>query len=61
MQVSRQLVTGSLGAVLFLCGAQSWATEVYRDNVVIVLDASGSMGTPMSSTGGAKMDAAKMA
>jgi hypothetical protein len=37
------------------------AQEVYRDNVVIVLDASGSMAKPMRATGTPKMDAAKTA
>ena len=39
------------------CAAQ----EVYRDNVVIVLDASGSMRKPMRATGTPRMDAAKSA
>lgn len=51
-------------ACLFAVCAIPWpaaAQEVYRDNVVIVLDASGSMKERMRSSGVVKMDAAKMA
>jgi uncharacterized protein YegL len=46
---------------IFLLGPGVRAEEVYVDNVVIVLDASGSMGDKMSGTGTEKISAAKSA
>ncbi len=48
-------------AVFSVAAAPSVAQQVYRDNVVIVLDASGSMRKPMRATGTQRMDAAKSA
>lgn len=48
-------------AVLSVAASPSVAQEVYRDNVVIVLDASGSMRKPMRATGTERMSAAKSA
>jgi len=48
-------------AVLTALASPAGAQEVYQDNVVIVLDASGSMAKSMRATGTAKMDAAKTA
>ncbi len=48
-------VCALLGIVRPACGQE------YHDNVVIVLDASGSMGDPLAGTGIRKMDAAKTA
>jgi len=54
----RLLVLGCL-VTIAACGA-GWAQDYY-DNVVIVLDGSGSMASPMRSTGTQKMTAAKLA
>lgn len=47
--------------IFALTSAVTASTEVYNDNVVIVLDASGSMGEGMRSGGGRRMDIAKQA
>ena len=49
------------GLLFILCGAWVCAQEVYTDNVVIVLDASGSMKEKMKGTRIVKMTAAKQA
>lgn len=54
-----KLQAATLGLVLLGLGVQ--AQEVYVDNVVIVLDASGSMTSKMRGTGTPKIDAARNA
>lgn len=58
--MKRQIAIIGLMFVL-LCSAGGYSQEVYTDNVVIVLDASGSMKDAMSGTFTMKMDAAKQA
>ncbi len=55
----RKWIAGVMG-VLWLASTLG-AQEVYVDNVVILLDASGSMNSVMSATNQRKIDAAKMA
>lgn len=57
--MKQQIAT--IGCLLILCSAGAFAREVYTDNVVIVLDASGSMRETMSGTRIVKMNAAKQA
>ncbi len=57
----RLAALGCFALWLFLAAAPARAGEVYEDNVVIILDASGSMGSFMSGTRVRKMDAAKSA
>ncbi len=56
--LTRALCMG-LAAVLVLGVGRGAASEVYVDNVIIVLDASGSMKRPMRGTSTSKMSAAK--
>jgi len=52
-----------VSCVLFAAGSLLWAepSDVYVDNVVILLDASGSMNNSMKSTGERRIDSARLA
>lgn len=57
-----RFAVGRFVCIAVLVGtASTWAADVYHDNVVIVLDASGSMHEAMRATGTEKMAAAKQA
>jgi uncharacterized protein YegL len=57
----RKVFAVALFGAALLGGAGAWGQEVYHDNVVILLDASGSMKESMRATGTNKMTAAKAA
>jgi len=61
MSLSRSLCAAALFGAALLSGAGAWGQSVYHDNVVIILDASGSMKESMRATGANKMAAAKAA
>jgi len=58
----RRSILLTVAALLFPgAGSTARGQDVYHDNVVVVLDSSGSMSRPMRRTGTVKMDAAKAA
>lgn len=57
----KKLLTNMAVCAVLLATSWAWAQGVYTDNIVIVLDASGSMNTPMRGARMTRMQAAKEA